>query len=129
MSKAIKSLLAVTLVTVAFGVIGVKTAAAQTCSGTHSMLVSPVCVPSGWNVSATVWDTGCSTPTAVTVQVYDNTLALVESFSLAPNGAGFWAGMGACINPNVAYQVRFTATGGQIDTSTATAISVNCGGC
>jgi hypothetical protein len=54
---------------------------------------------------------------------------LIETIGLTRQGAGNWNGMGACYNPNVAYKVRFVATGGTVDYTTGTAYGVQCGNC
>jgi hypothetical protein len=127
--KSIRAVLVVVALAVGIGFIGVEVASAA-CNSTATALVSPVCGPSGYSISATIGQVACSLPSAVNAEVYDNAANLIETIPLTYNSfANTWNGVGACINPNVGYQVRFVATGGQIEDTTGVATTVNCGLC
>jgi hypothetical protein len=131
MTKTIRSLIAAAAFAlgVAFG--GTDVAAAA-CNNSAASLVNPVCGSSGYNIYAAVGQTTCSFPSSVAAEVYDNAVPpnLIETFALTYNaGPNNWDGFGACINPHTGYQVRFVATGGQIDDATGSAVTVFCGAC
>jgi hypothetical protein len=108
-------------------VFGPTVAHAQ-CVNSFSHMVGGSCAVPGWNVFASVSSAGCTSPTAVTAEVYDSGGNLVETFSLSASGTT-WSGTGVCINPNQAYRVVFVATSGQVDDTSGSAFGVNCGGC
>jgi hypothetical protein len=126
--RAIRSAVVTVALGLCIGLVGVDIAAAQTCDTVAAALVGGTCTPStGWIVFAQVVE--CSTPSSVNAEVYDSGMNLIETIPLARQAGGAWNGLGACYNPNAAYQVRFVATGGTIDYTTGQAFGVQCGNC